>query len=68
MCSCVEEKATCFVSEILDNERKECPMDPYVIVHSKCLFVDQQTLKLQEAPDLVPVGELPRHVLLNVDR
>ncbi|KAG6381381.1 MCM-domain-containing protein [Boletus reticuloceps] len=31
-------------------------------------FVDQQTLKLQEAPDMVPVGELPRHILLSADR
>lgn len=43
-------------------------MDPYVIVHSKSSFVDQQTLKLQEAPDMVPVGELPRHMLLAADR
>jgi DNA replication licensing factor MCM5 len=43
-------------------------MDPYFIVHEKCQFVDQQILKLQEAPDQVPVGELPRHVLISADR
>lgn len=43
-------------------------MDPYLIVHDKCTFVDQQTVKLQEAPDMVPVGELPRHVMLWADR
>ncbi|KAF7310619.1 DNA helicase [Mycena chlorophos] len=48
--------------------KKDCPMDPYLIVHSKSTFADQQTLKLQEAPDMVPVGELPRHMLLSVDR
>lgn len=48
--------------------RKECPLDPYVIVHEKCHFVDQQVLKLQEAPDQVPVGELPRHILVSADR
>ncbi|KAM6497978.1 MCM domain containing protein [Amanita muscaria] len=48
--------------------RKECPMDPYLIVHAKSSFADQQTLKLQEAPDMVPVGELPRHILLSADR
>ena len=53
---------------MLENERKECPMDPYVIIHSKCTFVDQQALKLQEAPDMVPTGELPRHILLSMDR
>lgn len=47
---------------------KDCPLDPYVIVHDKCSFVDQQSIKLQEAPDMVPVGELPRHVLLSADR
>lgn len=45
-----------------------CPMDPYFIVHEKSQFVDQQVLKLQEAPDQVPVGELPRHVLIAAER
>ena len=52
----------------LENQKKDCPLDPYNIVHSKSSFVDQQTLKLQEAPDMVPVGELPRHILLSADR
>lgn len=43
-------------------------MDPYIILHDRCTFVDQQTIKLQEAPDMVPVGEMPRHMLLWVDR
>ncbi|KIM99584.1 hypothetical protein OIDMADRAFT_104584 [Oidiodendron maius Zn] len=46
----------------------QCPMDPYVVVHEACQFVDQQIIKLQEAPDQVPVGELPRHVLISTDR
>lgn len=46
----------------------DCPLDPYVVHHEKCQFVDQQVLKLQEAPDQVPVGELPRHVLISADR
>ena len=49
------------------NEDK-CPLDPYVVVHEKCEFVDQQVLKLQEAPDQVPVGELPRHIIVSADR
>jgi DNA replication licensing factor MCM5 len=52
----------------LENQKKDCPLDPYIVVHSKSSFVDQQTLKLQEAPDMVPVGELPRHMLLSADR
>jgi DNA replication licensing factor MCM5 len=43
-------------------------VDPFVILHDKCRFVDTQTIKLQEAPDMVPVGELPRHMLLSADR
>lgn len=49
-------------------EKKDCPLDPYVVVHEHSKFVDQQTIKLQEAPDAVPVGELPRHIILSVDR
>ena len=51
-----------------EGQKKDCPLDPYLIVHSKSTFADQQTLKLQEAPDMVPVGELPRHMLLSADR
>ncbi|OBT46300.1 minichromosome maintenance protein 5 [Pseudogymnoascus sp. WSF 3629] len=51
-----------------DGVSDNCPMDPYFIVHEKCQFVDQQILKLQEAPDQVPVGELPRHVQITADR
>ncbi|KZT44562.1 putative CDC46-cell division control protein [Sistotremastrum suecicum HHB10207 ss-3] len=49
-------------------QKKNCPMDPYMIVHAKSSFIDSQVLKLQEAPDMVPVGELPRHMMLSVDR
>ncbi|CAG8941191.1 unnamed protein product [Penicillium salamii] len=51
-----------------DQPGEQCPLDPYVVHHEKCQFVDQQVLKLQEAPDQVPVGELPRHVLISADR
>jgi DNA replication licensing factor MCM5 len=47
---------------------EKCPLDPYFVVHEKSMFVDQQIIKLQEAPDQVPVGELPRHVLISADR
>ena len=46
----------------------KCPLDPYFVVHEKCQFIDQQILKLQEAPDQVPVGELPRHIKISADR
>ncbi|EIM83486.1 MCM-domain-containing protein [Stereum hirsutum FP-91666 SS1] len=51
-----------------EGQKKDCPMDPYLIIHSRSQFSDHQVLKLQEAPDMVPVGELPRHILLSADR
>ena len=50
------------------NSEVKCPLDPYFIVPDKSEIFDQQTLKLQETPDVVPVGELPRHMLLTADR
>ena len=51
-----------------DDKSNQCPLDPFFVVHEKCEFIDQQVLKLQEAPDQVPVGELPRHILISADR
>ncbi|KAF8473854.1 MCM2/3/5 family-domain-containing protein [Kalaharituber pfeilii] len=59
---------TCDRTALPGEDAKQCPLDPYVIIHEKSTFIDQQVLKLQEAPDMVPVGELPRHILLNADR
>ena len=47
---------------------KDCPIDPFMINHEKSKFVDMQTLKIQETSDMVPVGELPRHMSLTADR
>ncbi|AAW41973.1 ATP dependent DNA helicase, putative [Cryptococcus deneoformans JEC21] len=55
-------------AEPVEGQRKDCPLDPYVILHDRCRFVDQQNIKLQEAPDMVPVGELPRHMMLHAER
>ncbi len=51
-----------------DDPDDKCPLDPFFVLHEKSVFVDQQVIKLQEAPDQVPVGELPRHVLISADR
>ncbi|KAK3115981.1 minichromosome maintenance protein 5 [Teratosphaeriaceae sp. CCFEE 6253] len=50
------------------DDGEKCPLDPYFVVHEKSHFIDQQVLKLQEAPDDVPVGELLRHILVSADR
>lgn len=43
-------------------------MDPYFIIPDRCVCVDFQTLRLQESPDAVPHGEMPRHLQLYCDR
>uniref|UniRef100_A0A3Q2Z6F5 DNA replication licensing factor MCM5 n=1 Tax=Hippocampus comes TaxID=109280 RepID=A0A3Q2Z6F5_HIPCM len=48
--------------------RLKCPMDPYFIIPDRCVCVDFQTLRLQESPDAVPHGEMPRHLQLYCDR
>jgi DNA replication licensing factor MCM5 len=48
--------------------RPKCPIDPFYIVPDKCKCVDFQTLKLQESPEAVPNGELPRHLQMYCDR
>ncbi|KAM7267049.1 hypothetical protein ACFE04_009215 [Oxalis oulophora] len=45
-----------------------CPLDPWIVVPDKSKYVDQQTIKLQENPEDVPTGELPRNMLLSIDR
>ncbi|KAL9893039.1 DNA replication licensing factor Mcm5 [Glossina fuscipes] len=48
--------------------RPRCPLDPFFIMPEKCRCVDFQILKLQELPDFVPQGEIPRHLQLFCDR
>ncbi|KAJ3489694.1 hypothetical protein NLG97_g5943 [Lecanicillium saksenae] len=58
----------CARKRVPNDPTPKCPLDPYFVMHEKSTFVDQQVIKLQEAPDQVPVGELPRHVLISADR
>lgn len=48
-------------------EYQKCPLDPYVILADNTSYIDQQRLKLQESPESVPTGELPRHISLALD-
>lgn len=45
-----------------------CGPDPYMIVHESSKFIDQQFLKLQEIPESVPIGEMPRNIIMSCDR
>ncbi|MCQ2820122.1 MAG: hypothetical protein MJ252_22885 [archaeon] len=59
----------CDSAKNLPPESKEkCPLDSYMVVPDKCKYIDVQTLKIQEAPELIPVGEIPRTYLLYSDR
>jgi DNA replication licensing factor MCM5 len=50
------------------NQQQECPMYPYSAIPDESIFVDQQTIKLQETPERVPTGEMPRSVLCAMER
>lgn len=45
-----------------------CPLDPYYIMPEKSKCIDFQTLKLQELPEDIPQGGMPRHLKLYCDR
>lgn len=45
-----------------------CPLNSWVVLGERSKYVDQQTLKLQERPEDIPTGELPRTLLMVVDR
>ena len=46
----------------------QCGQFPYAVVPDQSEFVDRQSWKLQESPEMVPTGEMPRAVLLAVER
>ncbi len=47
---------------------EKCPLDPYVTMSDSCKFVNIQTLRLQENPEQIPTGEIPRSYLVSCDR
>jgi DNA replication licensing factor MCM5 len=47
---------------------RKCRPNPYVVLPSESEYEDQQVIKLQELPEDVPAGELPRHLTAVVDR
>nr|CCC53092.1 putative DNA replication licensing factor, fragment [Trypanosoma vivax Y486] len=48
--------------------QRKCRPNPYTLLPMECEYEDQQVIKLQELPEDVPTGELPRHVTVVVDR
>ena len=45
-----------------------CPPGTYVIKGDECRYIDHQKLKLQEPPEELRSGDMPRHLLLSCDR
>ncbi|CAK1583486.1 unnamed protein product [Parnassius mnemosyne] len=48
--------------------RPKCPLDPFFIIPDKCKCIDYQVLKLQETPESIPQGEMPRHLTVYCER
>ena len=42
----------------MNGQTQRCPPNPYVVVPDACVYINQQTLKLQEAPEAVPTGNI----------
>ncbi|PSC72741.1 DNA replication licensing factor MCM5 [Micractinium conductrix] len=52
----------------LPGQSNQCGQDPYIVLADRAECVDQQTLKMQERPEDVPTGDLPRSMMCLVDR
>ena len=49
-------------------QQEKCPIDPYYIVPEECEYKNCQTLKIQEAPELIPTGEISRSFIVSTER
>jgi DNA replication licensing factor MCM5 len=58
----------CDSTKLPSEHKEKCPLDSYEIITDKSSYIDVQTLKIQEPPELIPVGEIPRSYLLYCDR
>eukprot|EP00457_Paulinella_chromatophora_P002482 gb/GEZN01002487.1/.p1 GENE.gb/GEZN01002487.1/~~gb/GEZN01002487.1/.p1 ORF type:complete len:750 (+),score=71.07 gb/GEZN01002487.1/:43-2292(+) len=47
---------------------QKCPLDPFRILPDSSEYIDQQRLKLQENPEHIPTGEMPRQTSLSLER
>lgn len=48
--------------------KSQCGLDPYEVLADRAQCLDQQVIKLQERPEDVPTGDLPRSMMCLVDR
>ncbi len=48
--------------------RNSCGTNPFFVLAEKSFFMDAQQMKLQESPESIPTGEMPRQVALACER
>ena len=58
----------CDSAKLPTENKEKCPLDSYHIVPEKSTYIDSQILKIQEPPETIPVGEIPRSYLIYCDR
>eukprot|EP00889_Picochlorum_renovo_P000305 jgi/Picre1/27335/NNA_000304.t1 len=58
----------CQGSQAGQGGRSQCGLDPYEVLADRAMCLDQQVIKLQERPEDVPTGDLPRSMMCLVDR
>ena len=64
----VPRQCTANMGREVGQEANPCGMDPVRIVPQKSSFIDQQNMKLQENPECVPAGEMPRNMTVLAER
>jgi len=65
---CTSVMGTVEPPSLCEEGKVECGRHPYKIIADDCEYIDQQILKLQESPEVVPTGEMPRSIMLQLDR
>jgi DNA replication licensing factor MCM5 len=70
--TCNYGRGGAFLPRVCDGGRErmqeKCPGDSWVVISEECTCWASQQIKLQEFPEDVPVGEMPRHIELYASR